>query len=363
MRLGVLDIGSNTVHLLLVDAHPGARPVPFASHKRPLSLLAYLDDDGAITEAGQRELTTFVAEAGEFARRHRAQDLLAFCTSAIREAANGEAVLARVEAQTSVRLQELSGPEEASLTFLAVRRWYGWGAGTLLNLDIGGGSFEMAQGADELPQTALSLPLGAGRLTRDWLAGDPPTAKSIKKLRKYIKASVQEAAEAFSEAGRPDLAVGTSKTFRSLARIAGAAPSADGHYVRRQLQRTDLGMWTKRLEAMSIDDRSNLDGVSAVRASQVLAGAMTAHAAMKAFDLSVLEICPWALREGLILQRFDNLRFETDGALPETPRPETAPETTARPQGPGGLPSESGLATAGSLGYDGRHSHFYGKSH
>ncbi len=334
MRLGVLDIGSNTVHLLLVDAHPGARPVPFASHKRPLSLIAYLDDDGAITEAGQRELTGFVAEAGEFARRHRAQDLLAFCTSAIREAANGEAVLARVEAETTVRLKELSGTDEASLTFLAVRRWYGWGAGTLLDLDIGGGSFEMAQGADELPETALSLPLGAGRLTRDWLAGDPPTAKSIKKLRKHIRASVEEAAAEFAACGKPNLAVGTSKTFRSLARIAGAAPSAAGPYVRRQLLRTDLGLWTKRLETMSIDDRSNLGGVSPIRASQVLAGAMTAYAAMEAFDLPVLEICPWALREGLLLQRFDTLRFESEGPLPDSP-PAEAPLEPAMATVPG----------------------------
>lgn len=333
MRLGVLDIGSNTVHLLLVDAHPGARPVPFASHKRPLSLIAYLDDDGAITDEGQRELIRFVTEAEDFARRHRAQDLLAFCTSAIREAANGEAVLARVKAETTVRLEELSGTDEASLTFFAVRRWYGWGSGTLLDLDIGGGSFEMAQGADELPETALSLPLGAGRLTRDWLTGDPPTAKSIKKLRKHIRSSVREAAAEFDGAGRPDLAVGTSKTFRSLARIAGAAPSAAGPYVRRRLHLTDLALWTKRLETMSIRDRSNLDGVSPIRASQVLAGAMTAHAAMEAFDLQVLEICPWALREGLLLQRFDTLRFESDGPLPESPLPETSLPDSLIPAG------------------------------
>ncbi|MFJ7751396.1 Ppx/GppA family phosphatase [Arthrobacter sp. NPDC097144] len=365
MRLGVLDIGSNTVHLLLVDAHPGARPVPFASHKRPLSLIAHLDDDGAITETGQRELIDFVAEAGDFARRHRAQDLLSFCTSAIREASNGEAVLARVEAETGVHLRELSGPEEASLTFLAVRRWYGWGAGTLLDLDIGGGSFEMAQGADELPETALSLPLGAGRLTRDWLAEDPPTAKSIKKLRKYIRSTVREAAAEFEPLGRPDLAVGTSKTFRSLARIAGAAPSAAGPYVRRRLQREDLRLWMKRLETMTVDDRSNLGGVSRIRAAQVLAGAMTAHAAMKAFDLFELEICPWALREGLILQRFDTLRFETDGPLPDSPGLTGIPGGSQLESATGIVPFD-GLETVGAAGsrsgFDDRHNLLYGKS-
>ena len=154
MRLGVLDIGSNTVHLLLVDAHPGARPVPFASHKRPLSLVQYLEPDGSISDAGQHELTEFVLEAWEFAARHKAEDLLAFCTSAIREATNGPEVLARVKHETTVTLQELSGSEEASMTFFAVRRWHGWGAGPILNLDIGGGSFEMAFGQDELPEVA-----------------------------------------------------------------------------------------------------------------------------------------------------------------------------------------------------------------
>src|ERR1700712_1167008 len=185
MRLGVLDIGSNTVHLLLVDAHPGAQPVPFGSHKRSLQLVAYLDAEGAISEAGQRELIDFISEAADFARTNNAEDLLAFATSAIRESANGIDVLARVYAETGIRLEELSGRDEAASTFLAVRRWYGWGSGTILGLDIGGGSFELAMGADEHPELALSVPLGAGRLTWDFLPDDPPSAKSVKAARKY----------------------------------------------------------------------------------------------------------------------------------------------------------------------------------
>ena len=200
MRLGVLDIGSNTVHLLLVDAHPGARPVPFASHKRPLSLVQFLESDGSINDAGQHELIEFVLEAWEFAAKHKAEDLLAFCTSAIREATNGPAVLARVKHETTVTLQELTGSEEASMTFFAVRRWYGWGAGPILNLDIGGGSFEMAYGEDELPELATSVPLGASRLTRDWLQEDPPSAKSVKELRRYIRTTLKPVVRDFDEA-------------------------------------------------------------------------------------------------------------------------------------------------------------------
>ncbi|WP_434995049.1 Ppx/GppA phosphatase family protein [Arthrobacter sp. Ld5] len=316
MRLGVLDIGSNTVHLLLVDAHPGGRPVPFASHKKPLQLVAYLDEDGSISRAGQDELVGFVREAREFAEGHDAEDFLAFCTSAIREAANGSDVLDRVRRETGVDLQELSGDQEAAVTFQAVRRWYGWGAESILNLDIGGGSFEMAMGTDELPEVALSVPLGAGRLTRDWLHGDPPSARSVKELRRYIRATLREAVPHFAHLGTPHLVAGTSKTFRSLARIAGSAPSAAGPFVRRELRLEDLGLWTKRLAAMTVEDRTHLDGVSELRAPQVLAGALVAESALDLFGVPSISICPWALREGLLLRRFDAKMFDADEPLP-----------------------------------------------
>ncbi len=333
MRLGVLDVGSNTVHLLLVDAHPGARPVPFASHKRPLQLVAHLDAGGAVTPQGQRLLADFVAEARDFALRHRAQDMLAFTTSAIRESANGQSVLDFVELETGVTLKELSGRQEASMTYLAVRRWFGWGAGTLLDLDIGGGSFEMAQGQDELPDVAVSVPLGAGRLTRDWLHEDPPGPAAVHALRSHIRCVVQEAAAEFKEYGSPHLAAGTSKTFRSLARLTGAAPSGAGVYARRKLRRADLSALIPRLAGMTAAQRAELDGVSDLRAPQVLAGALVAEAAMEAFSIKSLRICPWALREGLILQRFDTLRFDTGNAGP-LGRPPAGPHIL--PPGPAG---------------------------
>ena len=308
MRLGVLDIGSNTVHLLLIDAHPGAHPIPFASHKAPLQLVNYLDAGGAISEDGQRELVSFVAEAVAFGREHDAEDLLAFATSAIRESSNGQQVLDRVRAETGVELIELSGPEEAAATFLAVRRWYGWGSGTILNLDIGGGSFELAIGADEQPEFAISVPLGAGRLTRDLLQSDPPTAASVLETRRYIRDTLEAPIAEFAGREKPTIVSGTSKSFRSLARITGAAPRAAGMFVHRELHLQDLRLWSSRLSAMAADDRSNLPGVSVLRAHQMLAAALVAETAMDGLGADSIRICPWALREGLILRRFDHLQ-------------------------------------------------------
>jgi len=307
MRLGVLDVGSNTVHLLVVDAHRGAAPLPAYSHKTELRLAEHLDKDGKIAESGADGLVSFIKEASELAEDKGCQSVLAFATSALREAPNGEKVLDRVRKQTEVDLQVLTGEDEARLTFLAVRRWFGWSSGRLAVFDIGGGSLEIAAGSDEEPTIAVSVPLGAGRLTREGLTADPPDKDEVRALRKRIRIEMADVAGPVLRAGKPQRTVATSKTFRSLARICGAAPSDDGPYVPRELDRNDLAEWMPKLTKMSAAERAELPGVSAGRSSQLLAGAMVADAVMDLFDLPGLEVCPWALREGVILSRLDQL--------------------------------------------------------
>ncbi|MBB1242164.1 Ppx/GppA family phosphatase [Streptomyces durbertensis] len=308
MRLGVLDVGSNTVHLLVVDAHPGARPLPAYSHKAELRLAELLDESGAISAEGVDRLAGTVKEAVEVAEDKGVEDLLPFATSAVREATNDDHVLERVAADTGVRLRVLSGPDEARLTFLAARRWFGWSAGRLLVLDIGGGSLEIAYGQDEEPDAAVSLPLGAGRLTGAWLPGDPPDPDAVRALRRHVRAEIARVVGEFTRLGEPDHVVATSKTFRQLARLGGAARSAEGLYVQRDLNRESLEEWVPKLAAMTAEQRATLPGVSEGRSRQLLAGALVAEAAMDLFGVRTLEICPWALREGVILRRLDRLR-------------------------------------------------------
>ncbi len=309
MRLGVLDVGSNTVHLLVVDAHPGAAPVPARSTKTELRLAQLLDADGALSDKGAQRLIRTVTSSSVEATTLGAEDLIAFATSAVRDAKNSDDVLVRVRAESGVDLQVLPGEDEARLTFLAVRRWFGWHAGRLLTLDIGGGSLEVACGQDEDPDVAESLPLGASRLTRDWLSGDPPKRSDVTAMRKYVRWQLKERMPRLQALGDPDRVVATSKTFRSLARLGGAAPYNKGPYVRRLLRRDDVAEMVPRLTKMPAAQRAGLPGVSPGRAEQLLAGAVVAAEAMAVLDVQELEICPWALREGVILRRLDHLDY------------------------------------------------------
>jgi exopolyphosphatase/guanosine-5'-triphosphate,3'-diphosphate pyrophosphatase len=307
MRLGVLDIGSNTVHLLVVDAHRGARPIPAYSHKEELRLTELLDEDNRLSAAGVDRLCEFVTEALRIAEDKGVEDFLGFATSALREAANSEEVLAAIADRCGAEIQVLSGTDEARLTFLAVRRWFGWSSGRLLAFDIGGGSLEIAAGVDEEPDVAVSLPLGAGRLTRDWFTSDPPSPDEVRALRRHVRAEVARKVGDVARYGVATRAVATSKTFKQLARIAGAAPSSDGLYVSRSLSRQDMADWAVKLTTMDSSARAQLSGVSEVRALQLAAGAVVADAAMDLFEVHRLDVCPWALREGVILSRLDVL--------------------------------------------------------
>jgi exopolyphosphatase/guanosine-5'-triphosphate,3'-diphosphate pyrophosphatase len=314
MRLGVLDVGSNTVHLLVVDAYRGAHPTPMHDDRWLLRLAEHVGSDGKLSKAGEKALLRAVEQAKDQAADRKCDELLAFVTSAIRDADNGAAVLRRVHEQTGVRLEVLSGEDEARLTFLAVRRWFGWSAGRLLVLDIGGGSLELATGIDEDPDVALSVPLGAGRMTRRFLpqaeTGGRPDLAALARLEEHADEVLADPGRQLRKAGDPDLVAATSKTFRTLARLAGAAPYAAGLRVPRELSDTGLSQvigFVSRIESSAL---AELQGVSPQRAHQVAAGAAVAQAAMRAVDVPSLRICPWALREGIILRRLDQL----DGA-------------------------------------------------
>jgi exopolyphosphatase/guanosine-5'-triphosphate,3'-diphosphate pyrophosphatase len=311
MRLGVLDVGSNTVHLIVVDAHRGGHPTPAHDERAVLRLAEHLEDDGLLSEAGEKALLRAVRESCERAEEQGCDEFMGLVTSAIREARNGLEVLDRIRERTGIELEVLSGEDEARLTFLAVRRWFGWSAGQLLVLDIGGGSLELASGIDEEPDVALSLPLGAGRMTRRFLpearGGGRPDLAGLAELEAYATDLLGPAAGQLADAGPPDLVAATSKTFRTLARLTGAAPYSAGLQVPRELTLEGLDQLAGFVARIESGALAELRGVSPDRAHQVPAGAVVAATAMRLLAVPCERICPWALREGVILRRLDSL--------------------------------------------------------
>lgn len=301
MRLGVLDMGSNTIHLQVVDAHPGARPTPASSQKFELRLTDYLDRNNHITDEGFDRLSDATTEVLKHAEEFKCEEILAIATSAIREAENGEKIIEELQKIHGIELQILSGDEEAQLTFLAARRWLGWSAGRLLVLDIGGGSLEMAVGNDESASATLSLPIGAARVTREFLTGDPYTSKSIKALTQYAKELISSSVTGELAGHGADRIVATSKTFRTLARLTDHWNKDGGKYLERQA----LVAAIEKLRDLTNSQRSSLPGVSPSRAKQLVAGAIVAESVMKHLDIEKVEICPWALREGIVLKWLD----------------------------------------------------------
>jgi exopolyphosphatase / guanosine-5'-triphosphate,3'-diphosphate pyrophosphatase len=298
MRLGVLDVGSNSAHLQIVDAYPGSPPLPVFRQRTPTRLAESIGRDGAVDDAGVRRLVDAVGAVAETARVHNVAELIPFATSAVHDATNRDEIVQRLLADTGVAVGFLSGEEEARLTFFAVHRWLGWSAGPLLMLDIGGGSMEIAYGRDEDPAFVVSLPLGAGRLTRSHLPHHPAKPAQVKALRRHIRDALEPAVQRLRWETGPGRAIATSKTFKQLARLTGD---------RSTLRRRDLKPLIRRLAGLTPHQRAALPGVGDGRARQVLAGALVAQAAMSVLDLDAVELCPWALREGILLRRLSPL--------------------------------------------------------
>ena len=255
-----------------------------------------------------------VTEARRVAAAENVDELLATATSAVREATNGAEVIALIEEALGQPLQVLGGETEARFTFLAVRRWFGWAAGQILLFDIGGGSLEIAAGGDELPDAAASVPLGAGRMTLQFLPDDPPGEDAVERLRKHARKSLAPVAKEFGVLARPDHVVGSSKAIRSLAKLVGYPVPGWSGMERMVLPRASLASWIPRLARIPASARQELPGITPDRTFQIVAGAVVLHEAMRALDVDELEVSPWALREGVLLRYIESLSWSATPA-------------------------------------------------
>lgn len=312
MRLAVLDIGSNTAHRVVVDGQRDGTFRLVTRERETLRLAEAAFPAMLLPAEAEERLTRTVERMRAHAADHGAEALVAFATSAIREARNGLDVLGRVRAATGVAVRVLPGAEEARLTYVAARTWAKFSARQLLVIDIGGGSLEVAGGDGAWPAFTESLPLGATRLTRRYVRSDPVREQELVDLREHALTLLGPLAEQV-RAVRWDVVCATSKTFRTLGRVAQAVPEVptrqhqlgfigiDGHAAPR-LRRETVDELAGYLATTTAAQRAKLPGVDELRAGNLLAGSQLAAIAMQAFGLEELVLAPWALREGVIIE-------------------------------------------------------------
>ncbi|MEV0223211.1 Ppx/GppA phosphatase family protein [Streptomyces sp. NPDC050704] len=346
MRMGVLDVGSNTVRLVIAETD-GAVPLPVHTAKRRLRLSEYVERGGRLPEEQVARVVEAVTAARDEGRRWGVTQPFAFATAIVRDAPNRPEILRRVAAETGIPLHVLPGEVEAELTFLAARRWMGWRAGPLAMLDIGGGSLEVAFGRSKLPDFAISLPLGANRLTREFFRGqDPPSPRRTKALRRHVRHQLRDVAARIRWEA-PRTTVATSRTFQQLGRLCGAEPGRSGPFTPRGMVRTDLRRAVDRLAELPASERAVLPGISAARAGQSLAGAIVAHTTMKLMGIDEVTICPWALREGVLLRCIEDGNADWwDDTAPSLREQDASPPRVLRPVGQ----DETATTTAAGTG-------------
>ena len=301
MRIAAIDLGSNSVHLLVVDARPDGTFQALAQEKEMLRLGDVVSRTGRVTDAALSSLLEAVRRFASLAEANGADEVVARATAALRDADNGAAVVDRIAESTGVQVEVISGVEEARLIFGAVRSSVVIDPGPALCLDLGGGSLEVMVGDGAGLRWASSVRLGVARLTAELVQSDPLSNADRRRLRQLITSVLQPLVREVS-AHRPRMLIGTSGTLCDLAAMAavraGPLPQSLNHLT---VSRAALDEVHDEITRRPVSARRRMTGLDARRADLIPAGSMVLMTAMDLFGMDALTVSDWALREGIVL--------------------------------------------------------------
>lgn len=316
MRVAALDLGSNSFHLLVVETRPDGSFVPIVREKEMLRLGDVVAKHGRLGDDSVAAAVDVVSRFRSIAEMNGAEEVVAYGTAALREAANGPDVVDAIEAETGVRVQVVNGIREARLIFEAIRASVLMEPAPVLCADLGGGSLELSVGDQFGLRYATSLHLGVGRLTAELVRSDPPTQKDRSRLRRRVE---EELADVLPDilARAPKQVVGSSGTFLALCRASaarrdGAVPTSVNQL---SVSAADLKAFGRLVFTLDAEERARLPGVDAHRAELLPAGVVVAETLLESVGLSSLTASEWALREGMVLKvlrRHDRADFSDD---------------------------------------------------
>jgi exopolyphosphatase/guanosine-5'-triphosphate,3'-diphosphate pyrophosphatase len=298
-RLAAIDIGSNSIHMLVAEAEPNGGFRMLGREREMVRLGRTGFGEGALSEAAMLDGLESLAKMTTIARLKGAERVVAVATSAVREAANGADFLARVKALTGLDVQLLTGVEEGRLIYRAVREAVDLGPGTAAIADIGGGSTEwIATRAGEVEQV-VSLSLGSLRCASD-LKGDPPSAASVERLRRQVQKRLAETVPG-GPVERLVATSGTAATCADLIDHFAGRPWKELSGVLREVRTKDLAQLVERLRPLARRQIAALPPVGPPRSESLLAGAILLQELVARAAVDRFQVCDRALREGLVL--------------------------------------------------------------
>jgi exopolyphosphatase/guanosine-5'-triphosphate,3'-diphosphate pyrophosphatase len=327
LRLAAIDIGSNSIKLVVVEAAAADSFAVLAREKDVVRLGHDTLREGHLAPAAIQRAAATVKRFRAVAEARGAEQVLAIATASVREADNAAEFISEVESQTGIRVEVLSGVEEARLIGLAAAHGCAMRGASLVNIDIGGGSTEISLVHNGSPSNLFSVKLGAVGLTERFLASDPVKPKELRALREEIRSAMERPARELRGAvwqqatgtSGTIISIGEAMQFRRLrataARGQGVQPAGN------EISLEGLERFNSEMAALNLAQRRAVPGISAQRAEIVVAGGQILEGAMRALGVAALRTCDWALREGVIIDRLQMLDAESRPPVPDVADP------------------------------------------
>ncbi|TYP50876.1 Ppx/GppA phosphatase family protein [Thermosediminibacter litoriperuensis] len=301
MKAAVIDLGSNSVRLLVAEVE-GGRVMPVFKDLVTTRLGEGVAETGLLSPESMESTLTAVLEFQKAALFAGCERITAFATSAVREAGNGQEFLKSIKERVGIEVRLLSGQEEAELSFLGAREGLGL-QGQALVVDIGGGSTELALGSEKV-EMSVSLPMGAVRWTQRFLKSDPPQAEEITALRHEARSLLSNFKDRFGGMKSPQgvTAVGVGGTLTSLAAVSLELKEYHWSKVHGCVLGLDaMEAITGKLCRLAPLERKKIAGLAPGRADIIAAGALIALEIMKFLELGSIIVSESDLMEGILL--------------------------------------------------------------
>jgi exopolyphosphatase/guanosine-5'-triphosphate,3'-diphosphate pyrophosphatase len=311
MRVAAIDIGTNSIHMLVVEIRPDLSFEVIDREKEMVRLGAGGLDGRALTPEATHAALQVLSKFRRLAESHSVDEVIAVATSATREAENGGEFLKAVTQQTGIRPRVISGTEEARLIHQAAVYGVSLPGDTVVVIDIGGGSVEVTRGSGSTVDAGRSFKLGVIRLTERFVKSDPIDRHDERKLTRHIDAEIGRYLDQIVRAGF-DRVIGTSGTILSLGAVVAAAEGrSSGTTLRnRRIPAKQLRRVRKELTALDLEQRLRVPGLEPRRADLAVAGAILLDEIVRRLGAADLTLCDLSLREGLVLDYIARHRKE-----------------------------------------------------